>query len=79
MYTNTSLGAIINGLGKTGFTFFINIVSTLIRLFFVFYMISRFGILGYLWGVLISQLFAFMVSILYINGRFHMFSFRKKI
>ena len=79
MYTNTSLGAIINGLGKTGFTFFINTASTLIRLFFVFYMIPRFGILGYLWGVLISQLFAFMVSILYINGRFHMFSFRKKI
>ena len=79
MYTNTSLGAIINGLGKTGFTFFINTFSTLIRLFFVFYMIPRFGILGYLWGVLISQLFAFIVSILYINGRFNMFSMYKKV
>ncbi len=73
MYTNTSLGAIINGLGKTGFTFFIHIVSTLIRLFFVFFMIPKFGILGYLWGVLLSQLFSFLVSFLYINKRFRMF------
>ncbi len=76
MYTNTSLGAIINGLGKTGFTFFINIISTLIRLLFVFFMIPKFGILGYLWGVLLSQLFSFTVSFLYINKRFRLF--RKK-
>lgn len=76
MYTNTSLGAIINGLGKTGFTFFINIVSTLIRLFFVFFMIPEFGILGYLWGVLLSQLFTFLISFIYINKRFRLF--RKK-
>lgn len=77
MYTNTSLGAIINGLGKTGFTFFIHIVSTLIRLFFVFCMIPRFGILGYLWGVLLSQLFTFLISFLYINKCFHLFSISK--
>lgn len=73
MYANTSLGAIINGLGKTGFTFFIQIVSTLIRLFFVFYMIPRFGILGYLWGVLLGQFFSFLVSFWYINNQFHIF------
>ena len=73
LYTNTSLSAIINGLGKTGFTFFINIVSTLIRLFFVFCLIPKWGILAYLWGVLISQLFAFLVSFAYINKQFHLF------
>ena len=77
LYTNTSLGAIINGLGKTGFTFFIHIVSTLIRLVFVFFMIPRFGILGYLWGVLLSQLFTFFISFLYINKRFHLFLFNR--
>ncbi len=76
LYTNSALGAVINGLGKTGFTFFINIVSTLIRLFFVFFMIPRFGILGYLWGVLLSQLFTFIISFVYINKRFHLFSIR---
>lgn len=73
MYTNTSLGAVINGLGKTSFTFIINIVSTLIRLFFVFIMIPKFGILGYLWGVLLSQLFTFAISFFYINKRFRLF------
>ena len=77
MYTNTSLGAIINGLGKTGFTFFTHIISTLIRLFFVFYMIPKFGILGYLWGVLLSQLFSFLISFIYINKRFDLFHFNK--
>lgn len=73
LYTNASLSAIINGLGKTGFTFFINIISTLIRMFFVFCLIPRFGILAYLWGVLVSQLFAFIVSFAYINKHFHLF------
>lgn len=73
LYTNASLGAIINGLGKTGFTFFINIVSTLIRMFFVFCLIPSFGILAYLWGVLVSQLFSFIVSFAYINKHFHLF------
>ena len=71
MYTNTSLGAVINGLGKTGVTFFIHIISTLIRLFFVFYMIPKFGIQGYLWGVLLSQLFTFLTSFGYINKHFN--------
>lgn len=73
MYTNTSLGAVINGLGKTGFTFFISLLSTLIRLFFVFCLIPKFGILAYLWGVLASQLFSFLVSFTYINKQFHLF------
>lgn len=72
MYTNTSLNAVINGLGKTGFTFIINVISTLIRLFFVFLLIPEFGILAYLWGVLVSQLFSFASSFLYINQKFHL-------
>lgn len=73
LYTNSALGAIINGLGKTGVTFLINIASTLIRLYFVFFMIPKFGILGYLWGVLLSQLLTFTISFVYINKRFHLF------
>lgn len=73
MYTNSSLSAIINGLGETGFTFFINLIATLTRLVFVFCMIPRFGILGYLWGVLLSQLLIFFISFGYINKRFHLF------
>ena len=78
MYTNTSLGAIINGLGKTGFTFFIHVVSTLIRLVFVFVFVPSFGILAYFWGILLSQLFTFFISFFYINKRFCLFLFRSK-
>ncbi len=73
LYTNSALGAVINGLGKTGFTFLINVISTSLRLFFVFFMIPRFGILGYLWGILLSQLLTFTISFVYINKRFHLF------
>ena len=75
MYTNTSLLAVINGLGKTGLTFAINILSTLIRLLFVFLMIPKFGIQGYLWGVLLSQLLTFLISLSFINKRFSLIQF----
>ena len=45
----------INGLGKTLFTFLINITGLLVRISGVFLAIPRFGIQGYLWGLLASQ------------------------
>ena len=56
MYTNTALMSAINGLGKTAFTFLINLIGLLVRIAGVFLAIPRFGIQGYLWGLLISQL-----------------------
>ena len=56
LYTNTALFSAINGYGKTGFTFLINTCGLLIRISSVFFAIPRFGIQGYLWGLLISQL-----------------------
>lgn len=56
MYTNTALLSVINGLGKTTFTFLINSFGLLIRIGSVFAAIPVFGIQGYLWGMLVSQL-----------------------
>ena len=56
LYTNTALFSAINGYGKTGFTFLINTCGLLIRISSVFFAIPHFGIQGYLWGLLISQL-----------------------
>lgn len=56
LYTNTTLISIINGLGKTTTSFFINTFGLLIRIFSVFCLIPVYGILGYLWGMLVSQL-----------------------
>ena len=56
LYTNSALISIINGLGKTGSTFLINTLGLMIRIGGVFFAIPRFGIQGYLWGLLVSQL-----------------------
>lgn len=55
LYTNTALMSAINGLGKTFFTFLINVTGLLVRIGGVFLAIPRFGIQGYLWGLLASQ------------------------
>lgn len=55
MYIASTLGSILNGLGKTGETFTYSMASLLVRLLFVFFAIPRFGIHGYLYGLLASQ------------------------
>ena len=56
LYTNSALLSVINGLGKTAYTFLINSLGLLIRIGSVFAAIPLFGIQGYLWGMLASQL-----------------------
>ena len=56
LYLDTTLSGILQGLGKSGAIFTINILSLLIRLAFVYFAIPRFGITGYLWGMLAGQL-----------------------
>lgn len=56
MYIAGTLNSILNGLGKTGLTFLYSMISLLVRLGFVFFAIPTFGIHGYLWGLLASQL-----------------------
>lgn len=56
MYIASTLNSILNGLGKTLETFLYSMVSLLVRLGFVFFLIPVYGIYGYLWGLLVSQL-----------------------
>ena len=71
LYANTTLISIINGIGKTTLSFFINTFSLLIRIISVFYCIPAFGIEGYLLGLLASQLAAFLLCILYLRHYLH--------
>lgn len=66
-YTNTTLISIINGLGKTVSSFLINTFSLLIRISSVFCLIPQNGILGYLWGLLASQLFVTIACVCYLK------------
>lgn len=56
IYLTTTLGSIINGLGKAHITFLNSIVGLSIRIFSVIYLVPKQGISGYLIGLLISQL-----------------------
>ena len=50
LYLATTMGSILNGLGKTTTTFLQNITALVVRLAFVLIGIPRFGIMAYLWG-----------------------------
>lgn len=56
MYIASTLNSILNGLGKTGLTFVYSMISLLVRLGFVFFAIPVFGIHGYLFGLIMSQM-----------------------
>lgn len=56
LYSNSALVSVINGLGKTAATFYINSFGLLIRIASVFLAIPASGIEGYLYGMLVSQL-----------------------
>lgn len=64
LYLDTTLSSILQGLGKATHIFVMNILCLLIRLGFVFLAVPRFGIAGYLWGLLASQL---TLGILYLS------------
>ena len=67
MYMATTMGSILNGLGKTSITFLQNVWAMVIRLAFVLFAIPRFGIQGYLWGMLASELALALMSFLSVK------------
>ena len=60
LYSNTALISVLNGLDLAGKTFLINLFSLAVRICGVFFLIPRFGILGYLWVLLASQILTFL-------------------
>lgn len=56
LYLATTMGSILNGLGKTTTTFLQNVTALILRLAFVLVGIPTFGITAYLWGMLASEL-----------------------
>ncbi|MBR1743176.1 MAG: polysaccharide biosynthesis protein [Lachnospiraceae bacterium] len=56
LYLSTTFTSIINGLGKTGLTFFITTLSLLVKIFFLIVLVPEYGIQAYLTGTLLSQM-----------------------
>ncbi len=70
LYTNNTLSSIINGLGKTSVTFFINCLCISVRIAAILIFIPRLGMNGYLWGLLFSQFLSFAMQLGYLLKRF---------
>lgn len=64
LYLDTTLSSILQGLGMAGHIFALNVICLLVRLGFIFLAVPRFGITGYFWGFLASQL---ALCILYLG------------
>lgn len=67
MYLTTTMGSILNGLGKTSTIFTHNMISLSIRLSIVVFLIPKYGILAYLWGMLLSQLILALLHLIAIR------------
>jgi|MucameStandDraft_1065616.scaffolds.fasta_scaffold17393_3 stage V sporulation protein B len=63
LYLNSTLHSILNGLGKTASGFINNLIGIMIRIFFILSCVPRFGIQGYLWGILANQLFVALLNL----------------
>lgn len=61
IYVSTTLSSIINGLSKTHITFRNTVCGLSIRILFLCFITPRYGIYGYLFGLLLSQI---LISIL---------------
>lgn len=68
LYPNNTLLSVINGIGKTTLSFIINTLSLGIRIFSVWILIPHFGILGYLYGLLASQICIFLLCIFFLSN-----------
>lgn len=69
LYLVTTMGSILNGLGRTSVTFIQNACSMVIRLCFVLFGIPRFGILAYLIGTLVSELLLALMHVLTLKKK----------
>ena len=56
LYLNTTLTSILHGLGQTGRSLVHSAIGILIRILFVVFAIPVFGIRGYLYGILFSEI-----------------------
>ncbi len=56
LYLSTTLGSVINGLGKSHLSFFTTVAGLLVRLAIIVFVVPKTGIYGVLIGLLVSQL-----------------------
>ena len=68
LYLNTTLTSVLNGLGRSGICLIHSAVSLCIRVAFVLFAIPIFGIRGYLYGILFSELILTVLHIIALSA-----------
>lgn len=58
MYVSSLLNSILHGLGNAKQVLFVNLLACLIRIGMIQFLVPHYGIGAYLWGLLLSQVFA---------------------
>jgi stage V sporulation protein B len=73
MYLGATLTSILNGLGLTKITFFVNVGTAISRVAAIALLVPVFGIKGYLWGLLASHILtaALLLGFVKKYTRFH--------
>ncbi|MEG1716582.1 MAG: polysaccharide biosynthesis protein [Lachnospiraceae bacterium] len=69
LYTNTTLISILNGMGKATVSFMISTIGLIIRIGSVLWLIPLFGIQGYLWGLLFSQIVITISGLIQVRSK----------
>lgn len=67
LYLGTTLNSILNGLGKAGVTFFISVGTSIFRVGILYALVAHFGIRGYLWNILLSQVINTLLLLFYVK------------
>lgn len=67
LYLSGTLSGILNGLGSVNQTLLLNILGLGVRLGFVFFVIPQYGINGYLWGMIASELLVTVLSLYFLK------------
>ena len=70
LYLSGTLSGILNGLGAANQSFILNTLGLGIRIAFVFFIIPEYGIQGYLWGLIVSELLVTGLSLYFLREYF---------
>lgn len=70
LYLSGTLSGILNGLGAANQSFILNTLGLGVRIAFVFFIIPEYGIQGYLWGLIVSELLVAGLSLYFLRKYF---------
>ena len=68
MYITSLLSSILHGLGRPKQVLFVNLLACLIRIGMIWFLVPAYGIGAYLWGLLLSQVFASVACMWLLRG-----------